>query len=97
MSGSQTLESLLEEATRDGRICPQPQKWSELWELLPDRRRVGEGWEPPLPLILAAWCASDEDKRERFLLHVRWAHEHGSAELIYRFTREMNPENWYRG
>jgi hypothetical protein len=61
-----TLADLMTEASKDGRVCPQPMIWNQLWELLPDRRRVGAGWEPPLPLILAAWWeASDSDKRSR--------------------------------
>ena len=38
----------------NSRVCPMPQRWNALWELLPNRKRVGGGWEPPLPLILAA-------------------------------------------
>ena len=35
------------------RVCPLPPPWNQLWEMLPNRKRVGLGWEPPLPLILA--------------------------------------------
>jgi hypothetical protein len=49
------LKELLEYVGSNNRVCPQPQKWDELWKLLPDRKRVGGGWDPPLPLILAAW------------------------------------------
>jgi hypothetical protein len=49
------LDEVLKEANRDGRICPQPTKWNELWEMLPNKKRKGAGWEPALPLILAAW------------------------------------------
>lgn len=38
----------------EGRVCPIPTRWNELWELLPGRHRVGSGWVPPLPLILGA-------------------------------------------
>jgi len=48
-----TLEQALEEAQKNDRVCPQPQKWNELYELLPNRVRRGNGWEPALPLILA--------------------------------------------
>ena len=49
------LSDLLDYVRSNDRVCPQPQKWNELWEMLPDRRRAGEGWEPSLPLILDAW------------------------------------------
>ena len=36
-----------------GRVCPQPTHWHRLWVLLPNRKRVGVGWVPALPMILA--------------------------------------------
>ena len=48
------LHMLLDYVKQDHRICPLPGKWNDLWEMLPDRTCVGGGWEPPLPLILAA-------------------------------------------
>jgi hypothetical protein len=48
------LEELLHFVQSEGRICPESGKWHELWEMLPDKKRVGNGWQPPLPLILAA-------------------------------------------
>lgn len=93
-----TLDQLVNDATRNGRICPQPKIWNELWELLPDRRRAGVGWEPPLPLILAAWWhASDEEKRKRFHLHLKWASEHGCLEAVGQLLASMKPEDWYTG
>jgi len=50
-----TLDEIIEFAQAEGRICPVPTRWNELWEMLPDCKRVGFGWEPPLPLTLAAW------------------------------------------
>ena len=42
--------------------------------LLPDRRRVGHGWEPAVPLIFAAWWESPGlAKNLRFLEHLEWA------------------------
>jgi len=64
MSDSQTprespadegLTSLIEYATSNRWICPQPCRWIALFEMLPDTRRVGNGYEPAVPLILAAW------------------------------------------
>ena len=36
-------------------ICPMPGEWGTLYKLLPSKRLKGGGWEPALPLILAAW------------------------------------------
>ncbi len=49
------LESLLQYCQDNCRVCPQPQRWQELYGLLPETKRAGAGWEPALPLILAAW------------------------------------------
>lgn len=90
------LEELMTEATKASRICPQPKVWNSLWKLLPGRRRVGAGWEPPLPLILGAWWeTSDEDKRERFHLHLRWASERGAANAVADLLLRMKPEDWH--
>ena len=55
------------------RICLRPDPWNKLWELLPDRKRVGNGWEPALPLILAAWYETQINKNESVL----WSILHG--------------------
>jgi len=48
------LEEVLIEARRNQRVCPQPRKWKELYDLLPGKRRKANSWEPSLPLILNA-------------------------------------------
>ena len=91
-----TFEELMVEAGKDRRVCPQPMVWNRLWELLPNRRRSGIGWEPPLPLILAAWWeTSDSDKRNRFHSHLRWASEHGAIEPIANLLSNMKAEDWH--
>ena len=50
-----TVEVVLIEARKGNRVCPQPAQWQQLYEMLPNRQRKGAGWEPALPLILAAW------------------------------------------
>jgi len=90
------IEELMAEASKDGRVCPQPIIWNRLWALLPDRRRIGTRWEPPPPLILAAWWeTSDGDKRDRFHSHLRWASEHGAIEPIANLLSNMKPEDWH--
>lgn len=36
---------LLEYVEANGRSCLQPIRWNILWEMLPNRRRAGNGWE----------------------------------------------------
>ena len=73
------------------------QALDQLVETAAGSSRRGAGWEPPLPLILAAWWeATDEEKRERFLLHIHWAHEHGELQKVYDFITRLRPEDWHR-
>jgi len=93
-----TVDEVLKEAVRDGRICPQPTNWNELWEMLPDKKRKGNGWEPSLPLILAAWYDTPHMiKIMRFHEHIRWAEDHGALEKVYDYMIGLKPEDWYCG
>jgi hypothetical protein len=70
--------------------------WNQLWELLPDRKRVGLGWQPPLPLILAAWWeTTDQDKQQRLLKHIHWAYDHGVLEKINQYLRSLSENQWH--
>lgn len=93
------LESLLHYVTEDDRVCPKPQIWNELWELLPNRNSQGAGWNPPLPLILGAWHeTTDEEKIARLALHIRHAYENGEVSVLDKFIRSLNEDAWvHRG
>ena len=80
----------------EGKVCPMPMRWNELWEMLPGRPRQGSGWNPPALLILAAWnFTSDEEKHERFLLHLNWADKHGVAVQAIEFLQSLTDEDWH--
>ena len=67
-----------------------PQRWNELWEMLPDQKRVGNGWEPPLPLILAAWWNTPAMlKIRRLEEHIRCADAHGVLPEVDRYLRGL--------
>jgi len=92
----EALQRVLQQIDRDGRVCPQPNHWNAVWELLPDRQRQGAGWQPPLPLILAAWWhTSDAEKRERFELHLRWAETHGALAKVSAYLNTLEPGDWH--
>jgi hypothetical protein len=81
-------------ASRD-RICPMPQRWNELYEMLPEKRRVGAGWEPPPPLILAAWYETPAlMKIARLQEHLRYAAAHGVLEKVDEFLRALPETEW---
>ena len=45
---SDSVESLVAYCREKKRVCPLPQRWNELWEMLPNRQRRGFGDLPPL-------------------------------------------------
>lgn len=90
------LEELLQYVQSEGRICPEPGKWHELWEMLPDKKRVGHGWQPPLPLILGAWnYASGIEKMLRLREHIEYAVKKRILDLVDRFLRSLKDDDWY--
>ena len=73
-----------------------PQRWNALWNLLPDRTRVGAGWQPPLPLVLGAWAETPGMlKMLRLTEHLEWAADHGALESVARFLRGLTEEDWF--
>jgi len=71
------LTDLLEYASADGRICPNPQGWNTLYEMLPDKKRGEGGWDPPLPFFLSVWWFPPAlPKIMRLEEHMRFAAEH---------------------
>jgi hypothetical protein len=92
------FKDLLEYVKADGRICPNPQEWQALWEMLPDKKSVGEGWEPPLPLVLGAWWDTPLlAKIFRFEEHIRYADEHGALDDVDIYLRSLKHEQWFYG
>ena len=87
---------LLEYVKANGRACPQPMPWNTVWEMLPNRQRVGDGWEPALPLILGAWWDSPGLlKHTRFLEHLEWAHTHGCIAQVDTYLRALPETAWF--
>ena len=88
-------DGLIQRMTAGGRICPMPQLWNRLWEMLPDKSRLGGGWEPPLPLILGAWHeTTNAEKRERFQEHLCWADAHGVLDKALMLLESAGPNDW---
>jgi len=80
------LADLFKYVKSDGQICPQPKHWNEMWEMLPDKKRRGNGWNPPLPLILGAWWhTSDAEKKMRLKQHIEYAAQKGALGEIDDF------------
>jgi len=91
-----TLEEVLAEVQKNNRVCPQPQKWQQLFDMLPDKQRKGSGWEPPLPLILAAWWDTPAlSKILRLREHIEWAASHGGIEEVNSSLRGLPENQWH--
>ncbi len=73
-----------------------PMRWNELYQLLPNRRRVGLSSEPAIPLILGGWWASSNlDKRRRLEDHLSWAAEHGALDIVDQYLRSLPESEWH--
>ena len=91
-----TFKDALAEATKNGRVCPQPSRWNALYELLPSRHRSGNGWEPALPLILAAWHETPAlMKALRLREHLEWAAGHGALDQVHSFMASLPESDWF--
>lgn len=96
MNEADTRAELIAYCPTNDRVCPMPTKWNELYQLLRDTRRVGNGWEPALPLILGAWhYASDSEKMLRLGEHITWADDHGVLEVVDSFLRALDESDWH--
>lgn len=91
----ETTESLIEFCKQNGRVCPNPQHWQQLWDMLPEKHQTGNRWEPSLPLILGAWQEPAMLKMIRLAEQIRWADEHGDLSEIARFLRGLEESDWY--
>ncbi|MGQ0627316.1 MAG: hypothetical protein ACT4PL_04350 [Phycisphaerales bacterium] len=92
----ETPDTLFAWCGENGRVCRLPMRWSEIYELLPERRRVGNGWEPPLPLILAAWHGTPALLQMlRFQEHVQWASQKGAIDEVARYLRGLREDEWF--
>ena len=93
---SDNVESLINYCRERNRVCPQPSLWHQMWEMLPNRRQVGAGWQPSLPLILAAWDATPAlPKILRLAEHIEWAEKHNALEQVSAFLRGLREEDWH--
>jgi hypothetical protein len=91
-----TLEQALAEAQKNRRVCPVPQRWQELYEMLPNKQRAGSEWEPPPPLILAAWWGTPAlAKTVRFREHLEWAETQGCLDRVFHYLSALQEKDWH--
>lgn len=82
------MESLLRYVAADGRICPMPNSWVELREML--------GPDPPQIAILGGWWAVPPVFKMLIVdAQIRYAAEHGKLPMVDRFLRSLSPREWF--
>jgi hypothetical protein len=88
------LDDLLTYCQSNDRVCPKPNSWHELWQMLPARQGP-EGWEPALPLILAAWYETPAMlKMIRLAEHLRYAEANGVLPEVEHYVRSLDESEW---
>ncbi len=88
-------DDLVRYCRENGRVCPMPPPWNALWEMLPNRTRIGGRWEPAPPLILAAWHeASSLAKMMRLEEHIDWAVQYAVFDQVDEFLRSLPESQW---
>ncbi len=90
------FDILWEYCTINDRFCPMPDAWNRLYGMLRNTvQKPTGGWEPPLPLILAAWHVSTPiSKQLRFLNHLAWAEAQGQLDEIGEYLRSLEEREW---
>ena len=93
----ESFESLWTYCTENKRLCPSPKNWNDLYAMLKDtKQKPSGGWEPPLPLILAAWYETIPlAKQLRFREHVQWASDQQQLDEIGTYLRSLSEDKWF--
>ena len=91
-----SIVEVMVEARRNNRVCPQPAKWLQLYEMLPEKKHSSAGWEPPPPLIDAAWHGTPSiPKRMCFREHIEWAATHDCLQRVFTFMKSLPESEWH--
>jgi hypothetical protein len=93
----ESLENVWTFCTSNGRICPIPKKWNELYQLLKNKKQNPNGsWEPPLPPILGSWYDTPYlFKLLVFRGHIEWANNQDQITIILDFLKSLKEEEWF--
>jgi hypothetical protein len=95
MTTTDSFESLWAFCTANDRVVPK--HWDKFYKRLSNTRQLPSGgWEPALPLILAAWHETTPiEKQLRFKEQIEWANIQGQIEEIGIYLRHLGEHDWY--
>lgn len=90
-----TFESVWDYCQQNNRAIPKD--WNGFYQRLKNKRqKPSGGWEPPLPLILAAWDSSMPiEKVMRFREHIEWAEKQGQLDEILNYLKSLSEDDWF--
>ena len=87
-----TVVEVMVEARKNNRVCPKPEKWQQLYDMLPGRKPS----EPPPPLVGAAWNGTPSiPKRMCFREHIEWAAGQGALQQVYTYMKSLPESDWH--
>ena len=93
---SVTLEEVMLEARRNNRVCPLPERWQHLYDMLPDKKRGSRGWQPSPPLTGSAWIGTPSlSKRMSLRDHIEWAASHGRLDEVFFYLKQLPEDEWH--
>jgi hypothetical protein len=86
-----TVDEAMLEARRNNRVCPLPERWLELFEMLPNRKPN----RPTPPLVGPAWKATPSiSKRMCLREHLEWAEASGNLAQVLDYLKQLPEEEW---
>ena len=85
----ETFETIWQYCCENNRVIPRD--WDKLYSMLKNKKqKPSGGWEPSLPLILAAWHTTMPiEKNLRFKEHIQWAADNNQLEEISQLSKEF--------
>jgi hypothetical protein len=91
-----TVTEAMDEARRNRRVCPGQEAWTQLYDMLPNKRQSGRNWEPAPPVTGLAWELTPAiSKRMCLRDHVEWAEKHGCLNAVFAFLKSLPEEAWH--
>ena len=91
-----TIENLIKFINSNGYICPNPDKWIALSQII----GVAVGGNPLTPLVLAGWnFSSDFEKKQRLLAQIEYAYslDDSLRDKFIKFIHDFNDNDWHKG
>lgn len=90
-----TLDAAMLVARRNNRVCPRPERWQELHQLLPVRKTPRGEQLAPQPPTGPVWSKTAPlTKRLLFREHIEWAEAQGALEGVMSFLQKMQETDW---